>query len=145
MNTILTVLTIILHSVTTHDMNRPDIHAHDTRPNACRTYNIGGYDMTDGLNCRIVPNDHRSDSKQITQNNDTVPSNETVIVATDNPVSETIVIDVPVQNNDKPKSNNGNHYGNDNPDNNPKDTKNKHNGCDKDCTGKDNPGKNKDK
>jgi hypothetical protein len=32
-------------------ITQPDINAHSGRPDACRTYNIGGYDATDGLMC----------------------------------------------------------------------------------------------
>lgn len=48
------LLVVIFSSVQADGMyntNRPNIQAYFPRPNACRTYNIGGYDATDGISC----------------------------------------------------------------------------------------------
>ena len=135
MNSILTVLTIILHSVT----NVQPISA--TNQSHCWLYSEKQYNfISDIPHCFNTDMPLDDTQKQSTQDNptiDTVPSNNPVIVVVDNPVQ--------VNDTKKDKGNNGNHYGNDKSDNNPNDIKNKHNGCDSNCTGKDNPNPKNDK
>lgn len=62
------------------------------------------------------------------------PKDSPTVVVVDDDLPD--VPDVPAE---KDKGNNGNHYGNDKqPDNNNRDNKNKHDGCDANCTGNDN-------
>ena len=73
----------------------------------------------------------------------TTPAPVVTVTSTPDPTSTPVVTTTPVPTTtpdkpDKVKTNNGNHYGNDRqPDNNPKDVKNKHDGCDSGCTGND--------
>jgi len=63
----------------------------------------------------------------------------TVVVVDDDLPNLPDAPDVPDVPAEKDKGNNGNHYGNDKqPDNNNRDNKNKHDGCDANCTGNDN-------
>lgn len=101
----------------------------DMRSNACRTWHtfstqkdVDTRQEIDGVPCGT------SDKQQSTDNDtntSVVTSTNVTTITQDTPVSN----DTPVVNNESDDSqDNGNHYGNDKPDNNNRDVKNPHNG-----------------
>jgi len=96
---------------------------------ACHLCDPGAYD-TQYIAVVQYTGEHASQETHDTMSNDT-EEHPTIIV--NNPASKQ---EEPTTHKvEKPKQNHGNHYGNDKPDNNPNDTKNKHNGCNVNCTG----------
>jgi len=82
---------------------------------ACDTCDAGGYPV------EYAPGSAQKPQDEITA---------VTPILTPQPVFTPVSIETPTH------TNHGNHYGNDKPDNNPKDVKNKHDGCDQNCTGK---------
>lgn len=106
------------------------VDAHSPRYDACRTWVIGGYDAADGQLC--------GSDDTVTSRRNTSSSSSTTATTVVNIVRINIPdtpANVPAI---KVHTNNGNHYGNDRPDNNTHDVNNKHNGCNVNCTGSNN-------